>query len=429
MFAPPPDQWVRRYNGPGNGHDSAYALAVDGLGNVYVTGGSRGDGTEDDYATIKYNAAGTLQWVRRYNGPGNGHDSAYALAVDGLGNVYVTGQSFGSGSKDDYATIKYDTNGKVQWVRRFNGPASASDVATALALDSLGNVYVTGYATGSNKTYDYATVKYDANGNRKWVCAYDGPGKGNDFAFALAVDSLGNVYVTGQSAGLTTGPDYATLKYDTNGALKWVRRHSGPVTIMGSFDRANALALHGGGVYVTGASVSSDFDTDYVTLLYDTNGNLKWKWRYNGPANGMDEASALAVDGSGNVYVTGYSGGDGTGEDYATIKYNAAGIQQWVQRYNGPGNSDDLASALAVDGSGNVYVTGYSGGDGTDIDYTTIKYSPSGKPQWVRRYNGPGNRGDMARALALGAQEYVYVTGASEGLGTSGDYGTIKYRP
>ena len=114
-----------------------------------------------------------------------------------------------------------------------------------------------------------------------------------------------------------------------------------------------------------------------------------------------DAAVAVAVDASGNVYVTGYSYGSGTSYDYATIKYTSAGDTAWVRRYNGPGNSWDEATALAVDASRNVYVTGKSYGSGTDRDYATIKYTSAGDMAWVRRYNGPGNIYDVAHALLL----------------------------
>src|SRR5438132_666734 len=83
-----------------------------------------------------------------------------------------------------------------------------------------------------------------------------------------------------------------------------------------------------------------------------------WVARYNGPGNSYDEATAIAADGSGNVYVTGYSEGS-AGYDYATIKYDTAGQQQWIRRYVGPAHAGDYASAIAVDGSSNIYVAGY----------------------------------------------------------------------
>jgi hypothetical protein len=101
------EAWVQRYNGPGNGPDSASALAVDHDNNVIVTGLSWGSGSGDDYATIKYSNAGVPLWTNRYDGPGNGVDRAYAVAVDSSRNVIVTGYSTGSGGNSDFATIKY----------------------------------------------------------------------------------------------------------------------------------------------------------------------------------------------------------------------------------------------------------------------------------------------------------------------------------
>ncbi|MEO0083819.1 MAG: SBBP repeat-containing protein, partial [candidate division WOR-3 bacterium] len=296
----------------------------DGSGNVYVTGYSWGSGTSYDYATIKYNSQGVEQWVARYNGPGNIWDWAYAIAVDGSGNVYVTGYSYGSGTYGDYATIKYNSSGQVEWVARYNGPGNSYDCAYAIAVDGLGNVYVTGESYGSGTSYDYATVKYNSQGVEQWVARYNGPVNSYDYAYAIAVDGSGNVYVTGESYGSGTSYDYATVKYNSQGVEQWVAR-------------------------------------------------------YNGPGNGWDEASAIAVDGSGNVYVTGKSYGSDS-LDYATVKYNSQGVEQWVARYNGPGNDYDWARAIAVDGLGNVYVTGYSDGSGTSYDYATIKYVQTGVP-------------------------------------------------
>src|SRR5262249_4417290 len=134
--------WIARYHGPGNGDDELSAIAVDGQGNVYVTGSSYGIDTAFDYATIKYNAQGNQVWEARYNGPGNRNDWARALAVDSQGNAYVTGSSEGVGSLTEYATIKYNPAGKEVWVARYRGHDLGPSEAAALAIDAQGNVYV-----------------------------------------------------------------------------------------------------------------------------------------------------------------------------------------------------------------------------------------------------------------------------------------------
>jgi uncharacterized delta-60 repeat protein len=358
------EAWVAIY-----GHGAPTAMAVDDSGNVYVTGNSWGGGTFYDYATIKYAPNGDTLWVRTYNGPGNFYDYARALAVDDSGNVYVTGNSWGGGTFYDYATIKYAPNGDTLWVRRYNGPGNDYDEARALAVDDSGNVYVTGYDWSGN-TEDYATIKYAPNGDTLWVRTYNGPGNFYDYARALAVDVSGNVYVTGSSRGGGTYTDYATIKYAPNGDTLWVRRYNGPGN---DYDYAYAVAVDdSGNVYVTGSTRGGGTPPDYATIKYAPNGDTLWVRTYNGPGNDYDEALALKVDNSGNVYVTGESEGVGTFRDYATIKYAPNGDTLWVTTYNGPENSDDYVYALAVDHNGNVYVTGV----GADDYFATIKYSP-----------------------------------------------------
>jgi len=413
--------WIRRYNGPWNDYDYASAVAVDPLGNVYVTGYSWGSGTAYDYATIKYAPNGDTLWVRLYNGPRNDHDYANALTLDSAGNVYVTGRSEGSGTYYDYATIKHAPNGDTLWVRRYNAPGDNRDEARAIAVDKSGNVYVTGAANGY-----FATIKYAPNGDTLWVRLETGFTGGGGGANDLAVDEVGNVHVTGWVSPRSYIEDYVTIKYSPNGETLWSNHYDG--TGFYSKDRANALAVdYSGNVYVTGQSQGSGTSYDYATIKYAPNGNALWVRRYNGSGNYDDRAFALELDSVGNVYVTGQSQGSGTYYDYTTIKYAPNGDTLWVRRYDGPGNYDDRAYALALDSAGNVYVTGLSEGNGTDYDYATVKYSPTGDTLWVRRYNGPGKSDDRANALALDSDANVYVTGQSVGSGTYYDYATIKY--
>jgi hypothetical protein len=423
--------WVRRYDGPAGYTDEAFAIALDGSGNVYVTGYSFESETDFDYATVKYYPNGDTAWVRRYNGPENSTDRASAIAVDNFGNAYVTGVTDYegiSGTSANYATIKYSADGCVTWVKTYNGQGNSTDQASAIAVDSSGNVYVTGEShSEGGGNYDYATIGYYPSGDTAWVRRYNGLADSVDCALAIVLDDSNNIYVTGFTTVWVWGGDYTTIKYYPNGDTGWVRRYNGP----GYWhDKARAIAADASGnIFVTGESYGgSETDYDYATIKYYPNGDTAWVRRYNGPGNSYDGARAIAADASGNVYVTGESyGGSGTDYDYATIMYYPNGDTAWVRRYSGPGNYPDVAYGVAVDSSGNVYVTGFSRGAGTWDDYVTIKYYANGDTAWTRRYNGPGNGGDDSRAIVIDNSGNVYVTGSSVGSGTGFDYATIKY--
>ena len=387
--------WAKRYDGPAVSEtDRAAAVAVspDG-GTVFITGGSGGPVVED-YATLAYDAAtGTRLWVKRYNGPGKGSDQAAALAVSPDGStVYVTGESYGgSATSSDYATVAYQTSTGTQlWARRYNGPANGADAARAVAVSSSGTtVFVTGVIAGATSQADYATVAYNAStGTQLWAKRYDSGGNGYDQANALAVSqTTGTVYVTGEGQGAGTGFDYATVAYDSaTGAQRWVKRYNDPGN---NTEDATAVTTNPatGAVYVTGERYGGGAaGFDYATIAYNgATGAALWVKRYDGPNHTTDQANAIAVSpGGGTVYVTGQSDtvAGSTDNDYATLAYNAAtGAQQWLQRYNGPGNGNDVANAIAVDPqTGTVYVTGASAANLTSsgLDYATIAYRPTG---------------------------------------------------
>jgi outer membrane protein assembly factor BamB len=420
--------WVRRYNGPGNSRDDAYAMAVSRTGDrVFVTGSSYGgSATGFDYATAAYDAAtGARLWVARYSRTTG--DSARAVAVSPDGSmVYVTGE---------FDTVAYNAaTGARLWASVY-GVGGA--VAVAVSPDG-GTVYVTGSGGAGPCTIDggtgFGTVAYNAaTGAQRWTARYCGPAQDFTFASALVVSpDGGTVYVTGVSdlSHSDTG-DYATVAYNAvTGAQRWARLFNGSANDQ-DFATAVAVSPDGARVYVTGSSVTLTGGvpadaTYYATISYDAaTGARLWVRRYHGA--GDDSASAVTVSAAGKVFVTGSSRGATSNEDYATIAYSPAGAQLWVKRYNGPGNGTDDARSIAAPGNGKVYVTGQSWGGTARYDFATIAYSVfTGDEQWVKRYNGPPGSGDYADSMVARADR-VFVTGASYGISSGRDYATVAY--
>ena len=310
-------------------------------------------------------------WVSRYNGPSDGDDASLAMAIDDSGGVYVTGYSVQNDTSLDYVTIKYLENGDTAWVRRYNGPGDYVDIAYGIAVDSYKNVYVTGESEGVDTRRDYATIRYYPNGDTAWVRRYTATGNGLDGAHDVVVDASDNVYVTGLSRS-GPGTFKTTVKYHSNGDSAWVRSYKGPGELSWAGGAMTTDLF--GFVYVTGKTYSDTTTRDdYVTIKYAQDGDTLWARKYNGPGDYYDAALSITADESSKVYVTGYSYGDGSERDFTTIKYHSNGNAEWVQRYNGPGNYWDVAFAITIDTSGNVYVTGLSRGSGTSDDYATIK--------------------------------------------------------
>ena len=433
--------WAKRYNGPANNLDYAAAAAVDGAGNVIVTGQSLKTSGNFDYYTAKYAfGTGALLWEKRYEGVLNGTDVASSMVIDSAGNAVVAGYSYNASGDSDCYTAKYAaTDGALLWEKRYNGTGNSHDYAWSVAVDGAGNVAVTGQSIGSGSNYDYYTAKYAAaDGALLWERSYNGPDNSSDAANSVVVDSAGNVVVTGSSRGASSNDDYYTAKYAAaDGALLWEARYVGPG--LGS-EVANSVAVDAAGnVVVTGYSIGPDSNSNYYTAKYAAaNGALLWEARYDGTGNGNDYAWSVAVDGAGNVVVTGSSRGASNNDDYYTAKYDAAdGALLWEKRYNGPGNSADTAVSVAVDSVGHVVVTGSSRGASSNDDYYTAKYAAAdGALIWEARYNGPANSRDVMTnrfpytgKLALTADGGAVVTGQSVGSGTNYDYATVRYTP
>jgi len=424
-------QWQKRYSSSGSYSDKAEDMVMDASGNIYVTGVGRGSSGTLDYVTIKYNASGTQQWIAEYNGSGNGLDEAHAITIDASGNnIYVTGWSYGDSIVGfDYVTVKYNSSGVKQWSARYNNSTvNGTDEAFDVAVDNSGNVYVTGTSDGASGTSAATTIKYNSSGVQQIARRYTGTG-GVNAGYALYVSPTANlIYITGYSYQGTSGDfNMVTIKYNNAITQKWAVQYNGPAS---KYDEARALAVDAtGSVIIAGyTQTATPGNYDYAAVKYDSLGSQKWAKTYNGTGNDYDRANAVKVDAVNNVYVTGRSIGTGSNvEDIVTIKYDKSGNVKWTARYNSSSNGYDEGKAIAVDANKNVYITGSSSTTGASNDYVTLKYDSTGVQQWVTNYNGTGNNADLASAILLDNSGNVFVTGASKGSSSLEDYETIKY--
>jgi len=344
------------------------SIAVDSGGNVFACSSS---------ATVKYSNDGIPLWTNL---------GGSAIAVDASGKVFVSGIN---------GTVAYSGAGVPLWTNIFSG---------AIALDSIGNVFV---------SQNSATVAYSNAGAPRWT---------NYYVLGYVqteVNSSGNVFVAG--IGSEMGNPGTLIAYSNGGLPLWTNRWSGGLS--------GITADRNGNVFITGGSAGH-----YLTIKYSGAGVPLWTNRYNsGLWTPNDSASAIVADSQGNVFVTGSSCGTtgGGASDYATIKYSNSGVPVWTNRYDGPGQYSDYAAAIVVDSAGNVFVTGFSFYDQPGVprpaDWATIAYSNDGVPLWINTYHGPDDLSYFAQAVAVDGLGNVFVTGISEASDFSQHGMTIKY--
>ncbi len=328
--------------------------------------------------------------------------------------------------------------GRLKWKRSYDGPAAGDDWAEAIAVDRSGNVLVAGRSYAVNGRVGVVVLKYRPNGDPAWPQAarYDSdPGDANAggiYCKGLAVDANGNAYVAGWSEYNVSGTwtnSAITLKFGAaDGAKKWGQvyeaRHN-----PGSY--ADHMTLRGSSVVITGSTErSADNERDALIVKYSL-GGVEKGWMEWGADDGRGEFfSGVALDGKGNAFVT----GDqwlvrGTGTNQAiTMKLNATLTRVvWKEQYQPAGRyaNGDL---VALDGLGNVYVSGIRQTFAGDRDILTMKYSPTGARKWLKGWSGGGPHNDESYGLALGTSGGVYVTGKANASGDCGQTVLLKYQ-
>jgi len=368
-------------------------------------------GTLADGSKVIVNTDGTVSVVAQVGSPywiatlGTGsYDLGYGIAVDSSDNVYITGYTDSAGAGGyDILVAKYNSSGTIQWQRTLGG--SGTDAASGIAVDSSGNVYVTG-TTFSPDTVVIA--KYDNSGTLQWQRTLGG--SGNHKGFAVAVDNSGNVYITGYHY-ITGGGQVLIVKYNSSGTLQWQRIVSGGTDNQGKDIKVDSS----GNIYIVGYTRTSSTYHDLLVMKFDSSASILWQRSITTTSNQDDQGYGLAIDDSGNVYITGQASDPNI--KCFTAKFNSSGTIQWQRTLDGSTNHD-RGTGIAVDSSGNVYIAGFGAWtSGKSYEILIAKYNSSGTLQYQRTLGGSGNTYEGSENMVIDSSGNLYIIGWQQSSG------------
>tara|TARA_R110000796_G_scaffold97000_1_gene203729 strand:+ start:918 stop:2273 length:1356 start_codon:yes stop_codon:yes gene_type:complete len=338
---------------------------------------------------------------------GTRQDNGFGVATDSGNNVYTFGFTDVLGVGDHFLLVKQDSAGAVQWQRTLTG--DSTETGHGVAVDSGDNVYVVGKSASSGgNNDDFLLAKYNSAGTIQWQRSLGGGT--TDRGYGIAVDSNDYVYVTGFSNSTGAGAgDFLLAKYDSSGTIQFQRT-------LGStaYDEARAVAIDSSdNVYVLGITYSIT-NGDALLAKYNSSGTLQWQRSLGGAST--DVGRGVAIDSSDNVYAFGYTISEGTGSnDYLLAKYNSSGTLQWQKILGGV--SSEKGIAVAIDSSDNVYVNGETSSLGAGSrDFLIAKYDSSGTVQWQRTLGTAGY--EVGNSITIDSQGSILVLGETEGVGS-----------
>ncbi|GAB3204300.1 Tfp pilus assembly protein PilZ [Pontibacter aydingkolensis] len=457
--------WAQRAGGEDN--DYGYGVVADISGNAIVTGSFGGIAVfgsttliskdNEDAFLVKFNANDDVDWALRAGQPAK--DYGRGIAVDDVGNTYVTGYyqgyiTFGNTTlkcKNDMDAflVKYSPSGTVLWARNAGGTGKSYGFAAAhgVAVDDSGNAYIIGKfggtatfetftLTSNSLSDDIFIAKYDASGNALW--AQKAGGAYNDSGSDIAVDASGNAYITGSQAINQSGNlDFFISKYNASGNVVWAQKVGGTSSDSGSGIAVDAL----GNAYLTGrfdgmvtigntSPLTSRGNGDVFIAKYDAAGNVLWAQKAGGTE--ADYGYGIAVDGSGNAYVTGSFKSTGFfgatslssngGEDVFIAKYDAAGNVLWVQAVGERGN--DYGRGIALNDFNNAFVTGAISGS---VTFGSDKLRSDGVEMFVAKlHNQPNLTGLADRPLSKSLMVYPNPASSSLRVSLSASAGAVQ---
>ncbi|MFH1549130.1 MAG: SBBP repeat-containing protein, partial [Planctomycetota bacterium] len=360
--------------------DRSLSVAIDGSGNAYISGYTYGSlgGTNAggfDAFLAKYDSAGSLLWTEQLGTSSD--ERCFSVAIDGSGNAYISGYI---NSPAAYLA-KYDSSGSLLWTRQLG--TSSYDYSHSVAIDGSGNAYISGHTSGdlggpTAGGYDAFLAKYDSSGSLLWTEQLGT--SGSEESWSVAIDGSGNAYISGR-----TGSDAFLAKYDSSGSLLWTEQLG-----TSSVDYSRSVAIDGSGnAYISGRTDGSlggtnAGDSDAFLAKYDSSGALLWTQQLG--TSSSDYSFSVAIDGSGNAYISGRTygslGGTHAGDcDAFLAKYDDSGSLLWTEQLGT--SAYDESYSVAIDGSGNAYISGWTYGSlgGTHAggcDAFLAKYDSSG---------------------------------------------------
>ncbi|GHC60837.1 hypothetical protein GCM10008083_27340 [Ulvibacter litoralis] len=326
-------------------------------------------------------------WAVGYDFHTNNHGGMNipnASITDANGNTYITGGSSNETiAEGNFITIKVNSQGDIVWETRQPGTTYAVEFGLDIVQDHEGNPISTGVFWNGNDM-DIQTIKYDAStGDILWENTYDGGTLSLDVPTTITTDVNGNTYVAGitYDENLVT---YLTIKYDANGNLLWAVKDDNTVTQ--SWNEPTAIAVdETGSVIVTGYGNDANYHVGYYTLKYSSSGEKQWGQLYNYVNNSNENTDSLArdvaVDTFGNIYITGTF--DTFWENMGTIKYNANGSQEWLKDYK---YNTDFTNGYNIEvvNDTTIYVGGNHYGDYMDDGIVLISYQANGTENWTK---------------------------------------------
>jgi uncharacterized delta-60 repeat protein len=373
-------------------------------------------------------------WVNRYEGAGDNSDVFNKIVPDGSGNFIAVGFTVRSGNYKDFLAVKLSSSLDTIWTRTKNGKGGGDDEAISAVVDGSGNVYVGGYIDNGNTGDDFYLIKYDNSGNTIWDTAYYSSSTGflDDHPVAMALAPTGNVILAGwteQGTWTASTLDMLIVSFNPSGGVVFAKKYG---RFTNQRDEASAMAVDASGnIYVTGRS-SNGIDDDWVTMKLSAAGTDLWSpvKIYDG-GNGNDRATGIALTSTGSVVVTGRSRG-ANDDDFLTVWYSSTGSPLFTRTWAGTAGHD-RPIAIAIDASDNVYITGQSDRDAstaTNYDFSTVKYNSSAIQQWQRYWSGAALNDDVPAAITTDTSGNIIVAGYSDANATtaiSNDWAIVYY--